>query len=343
MSTKAPHARSFYGISFNPDERVSHEFGPEELEDELRSDGAFSWIDVQSPNIDDLNEVLSALDIDLHLISHFGTPEVLPRIVERPDCLAFYLYEIFSPESHLDTTNKIREIQFARVLLVIGRDFVITYHRGPIEAVEYVRDSCVDAFALAGRTPAFIAFLFLQRCLYDYAHLNLANDNFLDALGDSVGVVDPDELREVISIAGANILTLKKLVASLHIVLMLLATKRSPFVSAAAQESFLQMLQNVHATREAVDSSRDMLDGIVSGMQAIAAGRTEDIARVLTVVSAIFLPLGLIAGIYGMNFDHMPELHWHHAYFGMLGIMAAVAVALLVLFWRMGWFSNQQR
>lgn len=343
MSKLESEELNFYGISFDPETRVAREFGLERLEDELAHPGAFCWIDVQSPNIAGLNHVLGALDIDLILTSHFGTPEVLPRIVERPDCLAFYLYEIFSPESHLDTTVKIREIQFARVLLVIGRNFVVTYHRGPIEAVEYVRDSCVDAFALAGRTPAFIAFLFLQRCLYDYAHLNLANDNFLDAIGDSVGVADPEGLREVIAIAGANILTLKKLVASLHIVLMLLATKRSPFVSQAASEYFLVMLQNVQSTREAVDSSRDMLDGIVSGMQAIAAGRTEDIARVLTVVSAIFLPLSLIAGIYGMNFDHMPELHWKHAYLGVLGIMGAVASTLLLLFWRVGWFFKQER
>ena len=84
-----------------------------------------------------------------------------------------------------------------------------------------------------------------------------------------------------------------------------------------------------------------MLDGIVAGMQAVSAGRTAEIARVLTVVSAIFLPLSLLAGVYGMNFDHMPELHWEHGYAALLGVMLGVAGVLLGLFWKLGWFSDR--
>ncbi len=95
---------------------------------------------------------------------------------------------------------------------------------------------------------------------------------------------------------------------------MLLGTKRSRFVSDEGRNAFLEMLRNALAIREAVDSSRDLLDGILGGIQAAAANRTSEIARVLTVVSSIMLPLTLIAGIYGMNFEHMPELKWEMGY-----------------------------
>ena len=142
----------------------------------------FSWIDIQAPDITPLNEVLRRMDIDLVLTSHFDRPEVLPRIVERSDCLAFYLYPIYEPETHLDTAQTITEIEFARMILVLGADYVITYHRRRLDAVDQIKETCIDSFRLAGKTPGFIAFLFLQRCLYDYAHLNLANDNYLDLL-----------------------------------------------------------------------------------------------------------------------------------------------------------------
>ena len=331
----------FFGLCFDTNKQQSSSFSEEELGENLHNPDCFVWIDVQSPDISEVNEVLGQFGIDLKLVSHFGTPEVLPRIVEHPDCLAFYLYEIIAPDRHLDTSEEIREIAFGRMLMVLGRDFVITYHRRPLEAVDHIKSNCEDAFQLAGRTPAFVVFLFLQRCLYDFAHLNLANDNFLDAQGDAVGESDPDELREQVLVAGANILTLKKLVASLRIVLMAMGTKRSRFISEQARQSFLDMLQHAQATREAIDSSRDMLDGIVAGMQAVSAGRTAEIARVLTVVSAIFLPLSLLAGVYGMNFDHMPELHWEHGYATMLGVMVGVAGVLLGLFWKLGWFSDR--
>jgi magnesium transporter len=100
------------------------------------------------------------------------------------------------------------------------------------------------------------------------------------------------------------------------------------------------MLRNALAIREAIDSSRDLLDGILGGVQAAAANRTSEIARVLTVVSSIMLPLTLIAGIYGMNFEHMPELKWELGYPAVLGVMGALGLGLVGVFWRLGWLGT---
>ena len=327
----------FFGVSFNPGAQAVRYFERVNLDAELDDPDVFSWIDIQAAEISALNDVLHGLEIDLKLVGHFDASEVLPRIVERSDCLAFYLYEIEDPEVHLDTSQALREIECHRMILVLGPNYVITFHRQALDAVEHIKATCEESFELAGETPGFIAFLFLQRCLYDYAHLNLANDNYLDELEASVLGGEREELAEKISVAGRNILVLKKLVASLHIVLMLLATKRSRFVSPPARSFFNEMLQNAHAIRDAVDSSRDLLDGVVGSVQAAAANRTSEIARVLTIVSTIMLPLSLIAGIYGMNFERMPELQQPYGYFAVLGVMVATAVGLLLVFWRLGW------
>ncbi|HET7747609.1 MAG TPA: magnesium transporter CorA family protein, partial [Vicinamibacteria bacterium] len=329
----------FHGVSFNAKEHTTRSFTRADLDRELNDPAVFSWIDIQAPDIAPLNDVLRRWNIDLRLVSHFEEPEILPRIVERSDSLAFYLYEIEDPERHLDTSQGLSEIAFARMILVLGSDFVITYHRGRLDAVDEVKSTAEESFRLVGKSPAFVAFLFLQACLYDYAHLNLANDNALDRVQDRVGAGEADGVEEAIAIAGTNILTLKKLVASIHIVLMRLATKRSPFISNEARASFNDMLQNATAVRAAVDSSRDLLDGIVGSLQAAAAARTSDIARVLTVISGILLPLTVITGIYGMNFEHMPELRWPFGYFGVLALMAGVATGLLLVFRRLGWIG----
>ncbi len=59
--------------------------------------------------------------------------------------------------------------------------------------------------------------------------------------------------------------------------------------------------------------------------------------RVLTVITIIFMPLTVITGIYGMNFDNMPELHWHYGYFIVLGLMLCIIVGLLIFFSRRKW------
>jgi len=331
----------FHGVSFNPADKSVRVFSHSDLEQELRDAAVFSWIDIQAEDISALNEVLRIRGIDLALVSHFDAPEVLPRIVERPDCLAFYLYEIDEPERHLDTSGEVQEIGFLRMILVLGADFVLTYHRRPLDAVDYVKDTCADSFRLAGRTPAFVAFLFLQRGLYDFAHLNLANDNYLDVLETKLLRGEP--IAGEISVTGRNILTLKKLAASLQIVLTLLATKQSPFISDAARTTFNEMLHNAIALRDAIDSSRDMLDGVLAGIQAEAAKRTSEIVRLLTIVSAILLPLTVVTGIYGMNFEHMPELRARYGYFVVLGLMAVVVIGLLLAFRRLGWIGGRPR
>ena len=59
--------------------------------------------------------------------------------------------------------------------------------------------------------------------------------------------------------------------------------------------------------------------------------------RVLTVITAVFVPLGFIAGLYGMNFDYMPELKYHFGYFVILAVMATIATTLLLIFWKKRW------
>ena len=76
------------------------------------------------------------------------------------------------------------------------------------------------------------------------------------------------------------------------------------------------------------------------GIQAAAANRTSEIARVLTVVSSIMLPLTLIAGIYGMNFESMPELKWPLGYPAVLSVMAVVGLGSVGVFWRLGWLGG---
>jgi magnesium transporter len=330
-------------VSFHRRDKTSRTFRIEDMERELSDDDVFSWIDVQAPQIAPLNDVLRRLGIDLVLVSHFDAPEILPRIVERSDCLAFYLYEVEDPELHLDTSHGPQEIEVLRMILVLGNDFVLTYHARDLDVVNYVKAQCDESFRLWGKTQGFIAFLFLEKCLYDYAHLNLANDNSLDELQARALSDDRGNLAQHMATAGTNILTLKKLATSLHIVLMLLATKRSNFVSDDARGFYHEMMSGATSVRGAIDSSRDLLDSVIGTIQTEAAKRTGDIARVLTVVSTIILPLTLITGIYGMNFEHMPELKWTRGYFDLLGVLLVIGLTLFATFWHLGWITGKKR
>jgi magnesium transporter len=82
---------------------------------------------------------------------------------------------------------------------------------------------------------------------------------------------------------------------------------------------------------------RDILSGLLDVYLSSVSNRMNEIMKVLTIISTIFIPLTFLAGIYGMNFSNMPELGWRWGYFALLGVMAVLALLMLLFFKRKKW------
>jgi magnesium transporter len=96
-----------------------------------------------------------------------------------------------------------------------------------------------------------------------------------------------------------------------------------------------------HAVRIAdlVDDARDLLGGVLEVHLALVSNRLNEIMKVLTMIATIFLPVSFVAAVYGMNFVHMPELHWRYGYAYAWAVMLAIGVSLLIWFRRRGWLD----
>lgn len=109
---------------------------------------------------------------------------------------------------------------------------------------------------------------------------------------------------------------------------------------AEALGGFRDMEETVHLIFEQCELLRHQCDAITDTYAASVGNRMNQIMKTLTIISSIFAPLTFIAGVYGMNFQNMPELHWGYGYYTALGVMAVVAVAQTVLLWQRGWFQD---
>ncbi len=85
----------------------------------------------------------------------------------------------------------------------------------------------------------------------------------------------------------------------------------------------------------------ELTDDLMNGYLSLSAHRLNQIMQTLTIVTVVFVPLGFMAGVYGMNFEYIPELGLKYGYFGLLGVMASVAVSVLVFFWWRGWLGRR--
>ena len=106
---------------------------------------------------------------------------------------------------------------------------------------------------------------------------------------------------------------------------------------------FRDLYDHMFRISETIDVERDMMAGTMEAYLSVIANRTNEIMKILTIFSAIMLPLTLIAGIYGMNFASEPELRWRYGYWYALGLMTITAVIMLLWFRRKGWIGHHDR
>ncbi len=100
---------------------------------------------------------------------------------------------------------------------------------------------------------------------------------------------------------------------------------------------FNDVFENMERLASLCQLNQELAVDLLNTHFSLASHRLNQVMQILTITTVIFLPLALLAGIYGMNFQFMPELSWHFGYFGVLGAMAAIAGGLAVLFKRKGW------
>ncbi|MCL6637493.1 MAG: magnesium/cobalt transporter CorA [Alicyclobacillus sp.] len=292
--------------------------------------GEVVWIHLRDPDEETAQHVLQQ-QFDCHPlvvedILHFGQrPKVDHYLhVERPQALiSFYAL-------HTDLTP----LEFC---LVLGHDFVITVERSPVAELAEVRQRVLaqpDLLASPGR----FAYALLDLCVDHYADVVARLEDRLDSLERHVFDRPQSPVAGLIFRMKRQVGRVRRLVADGRNVVGALAHESFPFTTERESVYFVDVYD--HATRvvDALDAIRDNLSGLLDLQTAQRANRLNEVMKTLTVISTIFLPLNFIVGLYGMNFQDIPELHWRYGYLYVWSLMLAVASGMMVYFKRRGWW-----
>jgi magnesium transporter len=229
------------------------------------------------------------------------------------------------------------DVRTLKLAAFVNRDRLVTLHRAPLRSIELVRRRVEES----GQAPPGGALQVLWSVCDEMMDLyfpvvdKIATE--IEKLEERV-VENPEreQLERLLAIR-RQLATLRRTMLPHRQVFQHLANSRGVGIDDTAALNFRDTLDNVLRLADAIDQQRDLLTNVKDTYLSVVAQRTNDVMRVLTVFSAIILPLSLIAGIYGMNFEHMPELHSPWGYFGVLGGMLFLAVGMLFWFRRKGW------
>lgn len=278
--------------------------------------GRFVWVDLDASDLDEARRILASLG----LLADDAVDAAL-----RPEPAT--LYHRHDDYIHVVASGcrpRGDDLDLERLTIFLGERFLITIHRGPVEFLSAVRRDYHADFVRFAKSPSFLVYELWDHLVDNYLAIQKLMSDRVEQLQSALhsGNVD-DQVFVRISQLGADLLNFRKILVPARALLTDLSTRRSLFISEVTQRFLGNMVGSVDHVLQDMLVDREILSESVNLYMSVVGHRTNQIMKKLTVVSVVFLPLTFLVGVYGMNFEVLPELKWR---FGYLYFWALVAV-----------------
>ena len=254
-----------------------------------------------------------------------------PKMTENETNLTFFLKIL---HYHEDTTR----VTGDQVSIVLSENTVITFQEKPLHYFEPVRERIRNNKGkIRNSGPDYLAYTLIDTLVDGYLHSIESLGSFMEEMEKEVLQNAEKSSLEKIYRLKTNVGFIRKSVFPLKEIMLTLNKTESKLI----QKKTITYLKDLNdltiQVLEAVDIYHNMANDYLNIYHSNVANRTNEVMKVLTIFASIFIPLTFIAGVYGTNFDYLPELHYKNAYFIMLAVMAIVAVGMLYFFRKKRW------
>ena len=228
-----------------------------------------------------------------------------------------------------------------QVSFVLGKRYLLSFQEEELQdCFEIVRDRIRTSQGRVRKSGAdYLTYLLLDTIIDGYFPVVEHYEDRIEALEDMIiSNPDRDTMQEIYDVR-RELLALRRLIWPMRNVLHLLMRDHHGIVSDEVQIYFRDSYDHVIQILEIIEAYRELAASLMDVYMSTMGNKLNEIMKFLTVISTIFIPLTFIVGVYGMNFENMPELKGEWSYFLVWLVMLAVAGGLIFYFWRKGWFK----
>ncbi|MGI8638437.1 MAG: magnesium/cobalt transporter CorA [Pyrinomonadaceae bacterium] len=319
-------------VYHNGANHIDEGFPIEKLPELLADKESLVWVDIEKPDEKD-NKILSDI-FHFHPLTIEDAIETRnhPKVEPYHDYLFLIVHGV---TMETNTTNFVtRELD-----IYLGANFVLTYHHESFRSINAVKNQVRSNAFHCERGADYLLHQILDRLVDLYIPVVDDFDSAINDLEDRIFNMKKGDNKLLLEIMDLkrSIARLIRISSKQFDVLARLAGGEFPLIHKDVLPFYRDIYDHLHRISVLAENYRDSVGGLLNLHFNVVANRTNDVVKTLTIFSAIVLPLSLIAGIYGMNFENMPELKTRNGYFLTLASMAIVAIGLLVYFWRKGW------
>jgi magnesium transporter len=294
------------------------------------------WLNVHGVHDADLIKKIGA-NFKLHplVIEDILNTEQRPKIDEFDDYIFLETRNFYYDKANIDASSE-------QISMVLGRNFLLTFQERATGAFEPIRERLRASGAIIRTLGVdYLTYAVLDSVVDRYfSVLEDVNDASEDLEDRLLAKPNNSELNTIHQLKHISI-ELRRAVWPLREVINNLTRNEKGFFQPATIPYLRDVYDHTVSFIESLESIRDTLSSMMDIYMASVSQRVNLELRALTVVAMLFMPATLIAGIFGMNFIHMPWIEEHNGFWWALGIMASIALMMILIFWRRQWLSSK--
>ncbi|MBD3290171.1 magnesium/cobalt transporter CorA [candidate division KSB1 bacterium] len=297
-----------------------------------RDKSSVTWINIDGLHVvDNIQKIGSHFEIHPLVLEDILNTGHRPKMEDNED----YIYIVLKMLYYQPDNNN---LEVEQISIILGENYVITFQEREGDVFNPVRERIrTGKIRTLKRKSDYLA----------YALVDAVVDNYfliLERMGESIEdleeelLQDPGQrtLKQIYSLKN-KMLLIRKSIWPLREAISALERGDSPLIRESTHIYLNDVYDHTIQVIDTMETYRDMVSGMLDTYLSIVSNRMNEIMKVLTIIATIFIPLTFIAGIYGMNFQYMPELKSHYGYFAVWTVMIAIAVVMVLFFKRKKW------
>ncbi len=322
--------RAYY---LRPDGTLQRDLSEEQIKTAFESKEGLLWADITETTEEDGKFLERVFKFHQLAVEDCVSPLIHPPKIDDFDD---YLFIVVHGINHMGESDI---VETAELALFLGCNFVVSNHNTPLYSAEAIRQRVETDGRPMKHGADFLAHTLVDTLIDNVLPtIDKMSDVAQDIEEETIHNPQPPTLEAILKLKRST-LRVHRVMAPQREVMNRLSRGEFPMIRAEAQIYYRDVYDHLVRIEDLNQTIRDGADNALATYLSSVANRQNETMKVLSIVAAIFLPLTLVAGIYGMNFDYMPELRVPWAYFAVLGFMGIVIISVIWWFWARNWLA----
>lgn len=319
---------AFYAIKTAQAADFVHEFDP----DHIDPDNVY-WLNFHGlEDQQSISQICNKIGLDKLSIESIFLPLRRAKVEEYPSYLFFQIHALRNNTKDAEQTDQLT--------FVLGTHFLLSFQTSEGQHFSEVRERIEKAKGKIRTQKAdFLLFRLIDTLLDELFQYTTEVSDQIDYIDQHIHTQLHSDMLRAIEQQKRQLISLRKIVQPIKDLLPALESMENNLIAATNKHYYKNLRNSCISLLEDIDAHKQILDGLSNLYYAVQGQRMNQIMKVLTIVSSIFIPLTFIVGVYGMNFENMPELKYTYGYYTVVGIMFLIGAGLLFYFIKRGWLK----